>query len=829
MRRASSQLLWGSALVLYLLALAAAAQGELASRGVLVALFAGALCLAPLATRRLDVPGARRVGLLGLTSALALPRLAAPAGLSLTVDLAHVVAVAGLGGLVLELALCLPEDGAPPRSRRARRVVLALSTLSAGAGALAHGPPFRLLGQDLLAPPWLERVPVAWLVLALGAALLSRMSRGRLTGSPEALASNAWAVLGLVPAFCLGVVLVASTVTSVPLRWVQLAAGPVALLLVWGHARMLEPALRLRAGPAARDYVALALTLVLTSAAATLIPWPEESLGRGAVVACGLLLASGFYGALRALAHRLLAPASGRLLLAAARAERELTRAGSVQDVARVLLCAGRSAAGDDAEPILWLSEPKRQFRIDAAGQAHEQASTLPPALEHALRQRPGELLVRTALDAQIVRAPGLRPLIDALCALDLICVVPLVQQGEVEGALCLPRGPRTSALTLEELDALSRLTRYAAGFLGVLGAEARAQARASEAFLAAERAEIERKHALSELQHVRAEAAVLRAMGQASTEVATIAYDPKSRSLLERLSAVADAEVPVWLAAERGVPVAEHARLLHARGKRALAPFLCCECARLRPEQAVAELTGDGSRPGLLALAAGGTLLLHDVAALPAEAQRTLASALRDGWVTGSDGERRVVSARLVVSSRHKPSPGGEAPGVLPELRACFPLVLQVPALRERPLDLPSLILLALDRAARTLGRPALGLEPAAQARLLRHDWPGNLDELLAVIETAVARSAGPRVLLRDVLPLGTQGGSAEHPLDGSLEVVERRVLRRALERSEGNKSEAARILGLKRTTLIDKLRRHGLDETGRSLPPPPPSSRSN
>jgi DNA-binding NtrC family response regulator len=701
-----------------------------------------------------------------------------------------------------------------------RRTLLVLATLTACTGAIAHGPPFRVLGLQVLGPPWLAEVPVAWLALALCAALALRLSRGRVTGSPEALASNAWAVLGLSPACALALAAVAGGALPVPAWGVQVAAGPAAVLLAWGHARMLEPTLRLRAGAATRDGVALALTLVLCSTAAAFAPWPADRLARAALLAFGLLLAAALYRALRGLSQRLLAPAAGRLLAAVTQAERDLTRVSSLTEVAGALLAAARSAAGASTDPLLWLSEPKRQFRVDAAGQPHEQASTLPPALERALRERPGELLMRASLEAQIVRSPQLRPLIDALCSLDLICVLPLVQQGDLEGALCLPRGRRTSALSLEELDALSRLSRYAAGFLGVLGAEARAQARASQAFLAAERGAAERKRAFSELEHARAEATALRALGQNASDTAAIAYDPKTRTLLERLSAVADAEVPVWLVAERGVPVIEYARVLHARGRRALASFLVCPCAQLRAERAFADLTGDASRPGLLALAAGGTLLLQDFAALPEDAQRTLASVLRQGVLVTPEGERRPVSARIVVSSRGKPSPQGELAGVIPELRACFPLVLQVPALRERPQDLPSLILLALDRATRTLGRSPLGLEPAAQTRLLRHDWPGNLDELLSVIESAVARSQGSRVLLRDVLPLGA-AASAEHPLDGSLEAVERRVLRRALERSAGNKSEAARILGLKRTTLIDKLRRHGLDESGRSLPP--------
>ncbi|MDH5676665.1 MAG: sigma-54-dependent Fis family transcriptional regulator, partial [Myxococcales bacterium] len=131
---------------------------------------------------------------------------------------------------------------------------------------------------------------------------------------------------------------------------------------------------------------------------------------------------------------------------------------------------------------------------------------------------------------------------------------------------------------------------------------------------------------------------------------------------------------------------------------------------------------------------------------------------------------------------------------------------------------DLPSLLLLALDRASRVLGRPTIGIEPAARERLLRYDWPGNEEELQAVVERAVGRAQGPRVTLAELPELAAARGAGDgpHALDGTYEAVERRVLARALERASGNKSEAARLLGLKRTTFLTKLARHGIEEEG-------------
>jgi DNA-binding NtrC family response regulator len=280
-------------------------------------------------------------------------------------------------------------------------------------------------------------------------------------------------------------------------------------------------------------------------------------------------------------------------------------------------------------------------------------------------------------------------------------------------------------------------------------------------------------------------------------------------RALLDRLDDLAASATPVLLVAERGIPVAPLAHLLHHVGGRGPRPFVVAECASARSELTHHALFGSGEResPGWLGLARDGTLLLCDLPALSLDAQRGLAAAMT---------ERPL---RIVASCLRDPGALVEDGAILPELRERFRVCLRVPPLRERIEDLPSLCLIALDHSARVLGRPACGIEPDAQARLLSHAWPGNLEELHALIERAVARCDGPRITLADLSALGLQPASTKdgHPLDDTLERVERRVLKRALERTSGNRSEAARLLGLKRTTFLDKLRRHGLEHAQR------------
>jgi DNA-binding NtrC family response regulator len=141
----------------------------------------------------------------------------------------------------------------------------------------------------------------------------------------------------------------------------------------------------------------------------------------------------------------------------------------------------------------------------------------------------------------------------------------------------------------------------------------------------------------------------------------------------------------------------------------------------------------------------------------------------------------------------------------LVPELARWFEASAHgVPPLRERPEDLESLLLLALDRAARVLGKPAKGVEASALEVLLDYHWPGNDAELLSVIERAVEQADGPRIGRDDLPPLALEQVGAA---GSSFVEQERAILRRALRRAGGNHTAAAKTLGLRRAELIEKL----------------------
>jgi DNA-binding NtrC family response regulator len=219
--------------------------------------------------------------------------------------------------------------------------------------------------------------------------------------------------------------------------------------------------------------------------------------------------------------------------------------------------------------------------------------------------------------------------------------------------------------------------------------------------------------------------------------------------------------------------------------------------------------------RSGWFESATGGTLLLRDLPALPRAAQERLARALAETEARSEDDSRESVPPRIVATSRTSVAELRREGVLDPDLeRRLAPQALSIPSLRERREDVPSLALLAIDRACRVLARDPIGIDQHAMGALVDHDWPGDVAEFELVIELAASRAKGKTIGLADLPPLAWPTGEREDSLEGTYLEVERRLLEQALRRAGGNKSQAARRLGLKRTTFLDKLRRHGLEQ---------------
>lgn len=767
-----------------------------------------------------SVLGLRRVQFLAVAAALVGVRLAdAHAQSPMAWALAN-AALCMAGGVIVDLSFMAQVTGDRARRRWMWRGVLGVAVLAATVNALRSPDRASFAG---LAPH-----AVATCALGMAGSLALRVFPTIVGRGPDAAAANTWARLGLGPAVvALGVAALLGR-----LRWASdtgmgalvLAALTVALA---GHVAMLRTEHRASASPATRALVTFGAVLALAMIPLT---WAVD---RGVFQMGDLPWVAALTAVFAFLAHSLispvvfhaLAPFGGRLLDAIGEVRGQVAASGTFDGLARRILAPLRRATADlEAEPVLFTAVPPREVRIDASGEPRVRTAPMPEAIRAYMLDHPSENIVRDELAAHVVRRPEVRALVETLTVFDALCVLPLVAEGELEGALVIPRGKRTAPLRMEELRALSVMAGEVASMTAVLAAHVRAEDRVAAAKRDRDALEeaLELAHQARDRSEEQVRTLVLAGADPEGADV-FVHYSAVMRELVAAIHRTAAEDVPVMMVGEEGTGAAHLAQYLHAKSARAAAPFVVGDCGRVRKEDAAAALFGHGARTGWLALAAGGTLFLKDVVALPVDVQAALALALAEKRASseGDGAASYEVDVRVVASSRLAVEGLVTLGAMDAELaRWLTRSVLAVPALRDRAEDVASLVLLALDRATRVLGREAMGMEPDALERLRAYEWPGNLPEVPEVVLAAVRACDGARVSVADLPPQvrdAKRAGAAPeaHPLDGTYDDLELRILRHALTRAAGNKSEAARLLGLKRTTFLDKLERYG-DEAG-------------
>jgi DNA-binding NtrC family response regulator len=837
--------LLGPAVVLYLAVELLSASRTLDAAAIVLATMAMLASLLPMVLSRAEeTEGARRLSFIATAVAVGLVGIAQPDVLSLPLELAVAIAWPPVGSFVVDLALDTPDR--PPGLARARALKTA-SHVIAGAmvvlGIVLALPPIELGGGTILMPASLAPIAPTMVVLMLGVAFGVRVARRQLGSTPEALASNGWALLGTafaVVASVAGLAAIASGAYDPGDSVVRGLACGAAVAVVLGHYAMLDSKRPIHAARAARRVVAAALAIGALAAGIALFAHrlPGDAIALGVLAAAFLASGAVAYRAASWAVDRVVAPDGGRLLRAIEEIESAIVGARTLEELGAAVLIPLRVAARThEARPLIQTLSPARQVVVDGAGLPKAEAREMSAAIVGRLTERPGDVVVLAPLVSLVVRRPHLRPLVEALEQLEALCVVPVAAAGDLEGALVVPRGRRRAPVTLEEIAALERLASRLVGPLAMQQAEARAQERAGKAIVAGERLEEKIDALEDEIERLAREAKILKA-GKAADRLAApaIAYSASMRALAARVSEVGPALAPVQIVAEGGIVVDSIGHLVHAASPMREGPIVIADCASVRPERTAAALFGDegadGSHPGWLHLAAGGTLVLVDAPALALEVQASLADAIatRSARAAGG-GSAYPLEARVLAHTRIDLAGLVRVGAFDADLaRRLEPLKIEVPPLRDRRDDLPSLVLVALDRACRAIGCGILGIDDAAMARLHEYDWPGNQRELQAVIDRAVLAAKPPRVQEKD-LPALPEVADIEKvdPLDGTWTEIELRILRAALDRASGNKSEAARLLGLKRTTFLDKLRRAGFevrDSLTPSSPPTPPAA---
>lgn len=305
------------------------------------------------------------------------------------------------------------------------------------------------------------------------------------------------------------------------------------------------------------------------------------------------------------------------------------------------------------------------------------------------------------------------------------------------------------------------------------------------------------------------------------------VARSEAMQGVLKRAARFAATEAPVAILGETGSGKEVVARIVHANSSRAAQPFVAVNVAALPAELLESELFGHGkgaftgagaAHRGLFEAADGGILFLDEIGEMPLPLQAKLLRALQDGELRRV-GETRAFTVDVrVICATHRDLAERVRLGTFREdlFYRLKVLTLEVPSLRERQADILPLAhrLLADERTS------AKTFSSAAKARLLAHAWPGNVRELQNVVKHGAALATGPEVdvddlpgeLLRDPRPPapGPADTTTLRPLAtlATLAEVERAHILRVVDACGGSQSEAARVLGIARTTLWRKLR---------------------
>jgi two-component system response regulator HydG len=318
------------------------------------------------------------------------------------------------------------------------------------------------------------------------------------------------------------------------------------------------------------------------------------------------------------------------------------------------------------------------------------------------------------------------------------------------------------------------------------------------------------------------------------------IGHSGEMEKIYRILSKVAQSTHPVLVLGESGTGKELIARTIHSFGPNSQKPFLPVDCGSLVPTLIESELFGyvkgaftgaNRSKDGLLISAEGGTVFLDEIGELSLDLQAKLLRALQEKEVRPVGATHRVpIKARIVAATNRDLAEMVERGAFRKDLFYRLNVVnLRLPALRDRREDIPLLAAHFLDRISHEHGIKFM-LSDDALRTMMHHDWPGNVRELENAVERACALSSGPVLHLGDLpTQLQQQGlaahraaaavaegeGESEKPSVKALADLEREAILSAIQALNGDKLQAAKLLGIGKTTLYRKLKEYGIADS--------------
>jgi DNA-binding NtrC family response regulator len=332
----------------------------------------------------------------------------------------------------------------------------------------------------------------------------------------------------------------------------------------------------------------------------------------------------------------------------------------------------------------------------------------------------------------------------------------------------------------------------------------------------------------LLELRQLRREVQYLRTQVSSSDRYGElIGKSPQMREIYQVIEAVSQNKSNVLLSGENGTGKELVARTIHNKGALAGRPFLAINCGALSETLLESQLFGHRKgaftsaiedHEGVFQAADGGTLFLDEITDIPLQLQVKFLRAIQEKEVTPLGSTRPVrVDVRIIAATNRDVEEAVKSGSFRTDLFYRLNVVpIHLPPLRERREDITPLVDHFIHEYSRIYGVEPKRVTPEAMQRLVEYAWPGNIRELQNAIERAFALSSQPEITPKDLpaaLVREPQQASIDITEPVPLEDLERRNISAALQRSGGNKNEAARILGIDRQRLYRKIAKYGLD----------------